>query len=61
MFSALVPIAHVCRGNIATNAVAIAAPSVRWAAVAFPELPNSACRAFAVVCEIASVGPLGVR
>jgi hypothetical protein len=34
---------------------------VRYVVVAFPELPNSAYRAFAVVCEIASVGPLGVR
>ena len=42
MFSALVPIAHVCRGNIATNAIAIGVPSVRWAADAFPEFPNSA-------------------
>ena len=44
MFSALVPIAHVCRGNIATNAIAIAVPSVRWAAVAFPEFLRRAYR-----------------
>jgi hypothetical protein len=29
MFSAIVPIADVCRGNIATNAIAIAVPSMR--------------------------------
>jgi len=45
MFSALVAIAHVCRGNIATNATAIAVPSVSRAVVAFPEFPISAYRA----------------
>jgi hypothetical protein len=41
MFSALVPIARVCRGNIAANAIAMAVPSVRLAVVAFPEFPIS--------------------
>jgi hypothetical protein len=36
MFSAIAQIAHVCRGNIATNAIAIA--------VAFPEFPISVYR-----------------
>ena len=42
MFSALVPIALVCRDEMATNAIAIAVPSVRWAADAFPGFPISA-------------------
>ena len=51
MFSALVPIAHVRRDNIATNAIAIA--------VAFPEFPISACRAFQHLDELSvSVGVL---
>ena len=32
-----------------------------WAAVAFPEFPISAYRAFVVGCEIVPVGPLRVR